>query len=115
MDQGSSVAEGGLWRSETHGVVDSEHGYQQNDVQSPGMKKPASGVIYNPPPAPTVTGPFGVFAVLLRLAQVVFSLIGFAVMAANKETIYDTYYDIYYDLYITSSSTLKFTAVKAYV
>lgn len=59
-------------------------------------------------------GPFGIYVVLLRVAQIVFSLIGFAVMAANKATIYHTYYVCYYgNQYYTS--TLKFSAIKSFV
>lgn len=71
--------------------------------------------IYNPPPSAVGkdSRALGIVVLSLRSALVLFTLIAFSVMAANKATIYGAYTSYYYTSYY--SSTIKFSAVKAFV
>lgn len=104
---------GGAWASETF-----DNG--RSDFQKPERNQAtmeASGTppsIYNPPAGKSrESNMWGVLALGLRLAQIVFTLTAFAVMAADNETTEGTE-QVFGELY-NVSDTVKFSAVKAFV
>ena len=99
----------GAWNSETFDNGRSDFQKPERN-QTTNMEGSAVPPMYNSPAGTRRESKmWGVVALCLRLAQIVFTLIAFAVMAANKETIYGTYLD--YEV----SETVKFSAVKAFV
>ncbi|XP_024388263.1 CASP-like protein UU1 [Physcomitrium patens] len=99
--------EGGAWNSETFTNT-----------------KPAGTAGVHVPPAGSATPPlyhqpalgagkelkaFGFATVGLRIAQFVFTLLGFAVMASNQATVYVE------DLFTTEESTVKFSSIESFI
>ncbi|KAG0559838.1 hypothetical protein M758_10G127500 [Ceratodon purpureus] len=109
------MATGGAWASET---FDNGRDFQKTPnhaTQAPPMQGAGTPpAMYNPSPVGMSkdSSSFGVIALFLRIAQIVFTLLAFAIMAANKETIYSSYYSYYY---YTVSTTYKFSEVKAFI
>lgn len=71
--------------------------------------------MYNPAPSPMGkdSRALGIVVLSLRSALVLFTLAAFSVMAANKATIYSAYTGLNTTSYY--ASTIKFSAVKAFV
>lgn len=100
--------EGGAWQSD---VFDNGRDFQKERASpaqaTAGTTPPA---MYNPAPMSIGkdSGMFGIVAVVLRGTLFLFTLIALSVMGSNKSTFYYSYYGTY-------STTVEFTAVKAFV
>ncbi|KAG0583119.1 hypothetical protein KC19_3G111400 [Ceratodon purpureus] len=114
------MATGGAWQSET---FDNGRDFQKARGE-PHYAKQAPPMGFDTPPAMYNESPvgmskdssaFGVIALSLRVLQIVFTLIAFSVMAANKQTIYSSYYSYYYDDSYYTTSTIKFSSVRSFV
>jgi hypothetical protein len=100
----------GAWKTEE---FDNGRNFQPRYAATAGAGAATGGVtppMYNPPVTNSGGGKgISTVSVSLRIAQIVFTLISFSLMGANKQTA--TYYD--YPYYYTSSVT--FTVLTAYV
>lgn len=105
------MATGGAWQSET---FDNGRNFEKERApQAPPVGAATPPAMYNPVGTRKDPSAYGVIAVCLRIAQIVFTLIAFSIMAADKETIYQAYYNDYYTTYY--SDTVKFSAVKSFM
>lgn len=105
------MATGGAWQSET---FDNGRNFEKERApQAPPVGAATPPAMYNPVGTRKDPSAYGVIAVCLRIAQIVFTLIAFSIMAADKETIYQSYYNFYYTTYYYD--TVKFSAVKSFM